>query len=247
MIIYFIIAFVGGFISLFSPCSGALLPTYFAISFKKKHKIFISTIVFALGIFTISYPIIAGATYAFNLTQNFGTVIYKIVGVLFFVFAILTLFTNLLKSKFSYLESLLTNKKTDYKFIYVAGIIAGLSLGSCVGPVLGAIITLSSTLSNGFLSFLLILTYILGLVLPLYLMSSELVKFEWLTKLFTKGKLFSISIKNYKFYLHSTNLFLATIWFLFGWLYFNHQGSIFKIFNAENIFDLQYLLLKLLN
>jgi len=247
MIIYFIIAFIGGFISLFSPCSGALLPAYFAISFKKKHKLFISTFVFALGIFSISYPIIAGASYVFNLTQNFGPTIYKIIGVLFFAFAIITLFASLLKSKFSYFDSLLTKKKSGYKFIYIAGIISGLSLGSCIGPVLGAIITLSSTLSNSLFSFLLILTYIFGLVLPLYLISSGIIKFEWLKNIFTKGKLFCINIRGYKFYLHSTNLILAIIWFVFGWLYFNYQGSIFKIINTSSLSNLQYLLLKFIN
>ena len=252
LLLYFFIAFVGGVVSLFSPCSGALLPTYFSISFKQKNKILFSNIVFALGIFTISYPLILGVSYIFNLTQNFGPIIFQFIGILFFVFAILTFFASVLNTKgikFKFFDS---SNKSNFKLVYFAGIISGLTLTSCIGPILGAIITLSSTINNDFVSFLLILTYIIGMVFPLYLTSSGMFKLEFLKTIFTKGKLFCISILDYKFYLHSTNLFLAIVFLFIGWVYYFHRGSIYSISLINNLtqtknqFYFQYLLLDFL-
>lgn len=252
LLLYFIIAFIGGVVSLFSPCSGALLPTYFAIAFKKSNKLLLSNIVFALGIFSVSYPIIIGASFIFNLTQSFGPIIFKLIGLLFFIFAIVTFFSSILKFKNFEFKFLGSKSKSSLKLVYLAGIVSGLTLTSCVGPILGAIITLSSTINNSFISFLLVLTYIFGMVFPLFLMSSKIFKLDFLKTIFTKGRLFCINIKSFKLYVHSTNIFLALIFLLLAWLYYFHQGSILsvKLFNnnafSTIFFNIQYQLLNFL-
>lgn len=250
LILYFIIAFIGGVISLFSPCSGALLPTYFAISFK--NRILLSNLIFALGVFTVSYPLIIGASYVFNLTQDLGPIIFQIIGLLFLLFAILTFFSNVLKVKGYEFNFLNTSQNGGLKLVYFAGIVSGLTLTSCVGPILGAIITLSSTTNNTFISVLLVLTYILGMVFPLFLISSKVFKLDFLKTIFTKGKLFCINIQNYKFYVHSTNILLTVIFLFLAWLYYFHQGSISSVKLFSNsyltnlLFEIQYQFLKLL-
>jgi len=253
LILYFLIAFFGGVISLFSPCSGALLPTYFTISFKTKNRVLLSNLIFALGVFSVAYPIILGARYAFNLVQNYGVIIFQLLGVIFFVFAILTLFSSLIKFKGLSIDQYLTNKSASFKMIYVVGIVSGLTLGTCIGPILGSIITISATISNSFISFSLVLTYILGMVFPLYLISAGILKLEFLKTFFTKGKLFKINLIGLKFYVHSTNIFIALVYLFLAWIFYLHHGSILsiKLISSTNItewlFKLQYLLLDLVS
>ena len=52
-----VVAFVGGVLSLLSPCSALLLPAFFAYAFPSRVRLLLRTLVFYLGLITLLVPI----------------------------------------------------------------------------------------------------------------------------------------------------------------------------------------------
>ena len=57
MVIESVVAFVGGVLSLLSPCSALLLPAFFAYAFPSRGQLLLRTVVFYLGLITLLVPI----------------------------------------------------------------------------------------------------------------------------------------------------------------------------------------------
>jgi len=246
-ILFSLIAFLGGVVSLFSPCSGALLPLYFTFIFKDKTKILKYTFVFTLGVIIVALPTALGISFIFKLTQSLGPEIYKVISFIFFIAAILTLFGK----NFKFPIKINSIHNINSKNIFIIGVFSGLSLGTCTGPVLGAIATLAATTNNMYFSSLVMLFYVLGIIFPLFIIATSAKKLDFLTNIFTKGKLFEFKIANKLFVIHSTNIVMSLLFLFLAWLFYFHQGSFGTIPLIQNsslidfAFDLQDKLVNL--
>src|SRR3989339_713061 len=139
----FIAAFLAGIAALFAPCCiTVLLPTYFASIFKQKRKVFFMTFIFLLGLLTVFIPIGLGISAISQTLRDYHDLIFISGG--FFILILGTLLT--------------------------LGIFSGIATTCCV-PVLAGVLALSAISGSYILGSLYTLTYVLGMVTPLFILS----------------------------------------------------------------------------
>jgi len=162
----FITAFIAGIAALFAPCCiGVLLPAYLGSIFKTKTKIFLMTFVYFLGILTVFLPMGLGvARLSSYINNNHG---------LFFAFGgafMLLLGVSMLLGKSIMLPMHVKPKFGEYDFgsIYVLGIFSGIAT-TCCAPVLAGVLTLSALPGSLWLGGLYSLTFVIGMVVPLFI------------------------------------------------------------------------------
>ncbi|MEK7561981.1 MAG: cytochrome c biogenesis protein CcdA [Patescibacteria group bacterium] len=164
----FVTAFIAGMAALFAPCCiGVLLPTYLASVFRTKSKIFLMTFVYFLGILTIFLPLGLGAAGLSSFfTGNHG-LFFAIGG----AFMLLMGAAMLLGKSFMLPVHVHPKlKKYDFGSIYVLGLFSGVAT-TCCAPVLAGVLALSALPGSIWLGGLYALTFVIGMVVPLFIMA----------------------------------------------------------------------------
>src|SRR3989338_1810240 len=176
----FIASFFAGIAALFAPCCiTVLLPTYFASIFKEKSMVFLMTFIYFLGILSIFLPIGLGVSLLTQIFSQYHDTIFLIGGV-FLLFLGMTL---LLGQQFSLPFSVHPQlQKQDFASVYVLGIFSAIAT-TCCAPVLAGVLTLSALPGSVLLGGIYTLSYVLGIVLPLFMIAFTLDKID-----FTKVK-----------------------------------------------------------
>ena len=161
----FLIALIAGIVTFTSPCSFVLLPVYFSFLFKERKKGLLATSSFILGL-TIAFALfglIAGliGTY-FN---NYKLYLASISGFFIAIFGIMMILN---KGFNLFTPKLTNNKKSIFSFLLV-GFLFGVGWSPCVGPILGSIFFLAANSGTLLKSMLLLITYAMGIAIPLLL------------------------------------------------------------------------------
>ena len=168
-ILFLLISFLGGVVALFSPCSGALLPAFFAYAFQTKSRLVLATTVFFLGLSTTAVPIGVGAAFLVTFLLDYGDVIFPVIGILLVALGGWLLAGQALPRLKIKVPTMVGS---SFKSIYFLGFFSGLALGTCSGPVLGAIATLAASVSGSLVQAgLLMLAYTFGMTAPLFMMA----------------------------------------------------------------------------
>src|SRR3990167_215383 len=175
----FIASFFAGVAALFAPCCiTVLLPSYFASIFKQKTMIFLMTFVYFLGLLTIFMPLGFGASFLSQIFSQYHNVIFS-VGSVFLIFLGMILITG---RQFSISLSIHPSlKKYDIWSIFILGIFSGIAT-TCCAPVLAGVLTLSILPGSFLLGGVYTLTYVLGMVAPLFLIALFLDKINFTQK-----------------------------------------------------------------
>lgn len=232
MSISFFAAFLGGLISLFSPCSALVLPSFLATSFHQRKHLLKATLVFSLGILTVMLPLGLGFYSIVSLLSKYRQTITLVIGLFLIVEGVLQFLgrSSLLP------HGLLTQKnKKSFTATYSLGLASGIGSMSCVGPILGAIITLAAYSNNLATALIMILSYTLGLVGPLLLISFYWQKNQSKATKLLKGKVLSIN----GFKIHAINLISGLTLLLLGFVFIKYQGSLglIPIFSHSGILN----------
>lgn len=209
----FIASFFAGIAALFAPCCiTVLLPTYFASIFKQKATVFLMTFVYFLGILSIFLPIGLGVSFLTQIFSQYHDTIF-IVGGVFLLFLGMTL---LLGQQFSLPFSVHPElKRQDFISVYVLGIFSAIAT-TCCAPVLAGVLTLSALPGSVFLGGVYTLAYVLGMVLPLFLIAFFLDKVDFTKKFFAFRKSVSYTILGQKISLTFANLFSGVMFLVLG-------------------------------
>ncbi|OGE37726.1 hypothetical protein A3D79_01165 [Candidatus Daviesbacteria bacterium RIFCSPHIGHO2_02_FULL_39_8] len=209
----FIASFFAGIAALFAPCCiTVLLPTYFASIFKEKSKVFLMTFIYFLGILSIFLPIGLGVSLLTQIFSQYHDTIFLIGGV-FLIFLGMTL---LLGQQFSLPFSVHPQlKRQDFISVYVLGIFSAIAT-TCCAPVLAGVLTLSALPGSVFLGGVYTLAYVLGMVLPLFLIAFFLDKIDFTKKFFAFRKSVSYSALGQKISLTFANLFSGLMFLSLG-------------------------------
>ncbi|HCE30961.1 hypothetical protein A2778_05585 [Candidatus Daviesbacteria bacterium RIFCSPHIGHO2_01_FULL_40_24] len=209
----FIASFVAGIAALFAPCCiTVLLPSYFASIFKQKATVFLMTFVYFLGILTIFLPIGLGVSLLTQIFSQYHDVIFLVGGV-FLLFLGMTL---LLGQQFSLPFSVHPElKRQDFISVYVLGIFSAIAT-TCCAPVLAGVLTLSMLPGSVFLGGVYTLAYVLGMVLPLFLIALFLDKVDFTKKFFAFRKSISYTVLGQKISLTFANLFSGLMFLILG-------------------------------
>lgn len=200
----FIASFFAGMAALFAPCCiTVLLPTYFASIFKQKTTVFLMTFVYFLGILSIFLPLGLGVSFLTQIFSQYHDTIF-FVGGIFLIFLGMTL---LLGQQFSLPFSVHPElRRQDFVSVYVLGIFSAIAT-TCCAPVLAGVLTLAAMPGSFLLGGAYTLAYVLGMVLPLFIIAFFLDKIDFTKKFFAFRKTLSYRLLGQKIYLTFANLF----------------------------------------
>ena len=168
MVILILFAFLGGIITILSPCILPILPIVLSgsITEAKRPMGVVTGFILSFTFFTLFLSAIVRATGA-------SADILRIIAVAVIAFFGASLLVPTLQVGMEKLFSRLTRfaPKQSTNDDFLSGVLLGVSLGliwtPCVGPILASIITLAATSSVGFSAVIITLAYALGTAIPL--------------------------------------------------------------------------------
>lgn len=173
-------AFIAGIAALFAPCCiTVLLPAYFASIFRERHKIFLMTFIFFLGIFTVFLPIGLGAAALGQFFSRYHNAIFGIGGLFLLALGLILITGKHFSLPFSVNPSL---KKHNAGSVFALGIFSGIAT-TCCAPVLAGVLALAALPGQILWGGLYTLTYVFGMVAPLFIISLFLDKANFAHKL----------------------------------------------------------------
>ena len=223
-------SFIAGGAALFAPCCiGVLLPTYLGSVFRQRTKVFFMTFVYFLGLLTVFLPIGLGFSLISVVLNQYHNLLFS-TGAVFMI--LLGIF--LLAGKHFSLPSPVHPQVSKYTLasIFVLGIFSAIAT-TCCAPVLAGVLAVSTLAGSLTLGGLYTLSYVLGMVFPLFLVAAFLDKTNITKKLWIfRRSLWSVPISSliagltfvlfgsYVLYLAQTNQLLmrsdaqfqATLW-----------------------------------
>lgn len=160
-------AFLGGALTLLSPCSAMLLPAFFSYAFASPATLMARTGVFYLGLLTTLVPlgVLAGTLGAF--VSQYRTTFVTVAAIVVIVLGLIMLANIPLP--------LLTPRqggedRRSTVSVYALGTVYGLA-GVCAGPLLGAVLTLAALSGNALYGGVILVAFAAGMALPLLLLS----------------------------------------------------------------------------
>ncbi|MGX1768991.1 cytochrome c biogenesis CcdA family protein [Dietzia sp. NPDC055343] len=159
-------AFLGGVLTLLSPCSAMLLPAFFSYAFASPRELLARTGVFYLGLATSLVPlgVLAGTLGAFVNQHRFTFV--TVASVIVIVLGVLML----LNVPLPFRGRGTNTQGTSITAVYALGTVYGLA-GVCAGPLLGAVLTVAAVSGTALSGGVIVLVFAAGMALPLLLLS----------------------------------------------------------------------------
>lgn len=159
-------AFLGGVLTLLSPCSVMLLPAFFAYAFSSPGALLARTGVFFLGLATALVPLglLAGTLGAWVNQHRFALV--TVASVLVIVLGLAMLFGVRLPGMIPQQGA----KSASIASVFALGTVYGLA-GVCAGPLLGAALAFAAFGGNPLLGGLVLLVFAAGMTVPLLLLA----------------------------------------------------------------------------
>ncbi len=215
-------AFLGGVLSILSPCSVALLPAFFAFSFRERAQLVRMTLIFWLGLATSFVPLGFSSTIIAHAFAQNRELFFLIIGVVFLGLGLWTLLSPLFMTGGS--SGPRAYGKSPWG-IYLTGVVFSFSTGTCAAPVIGGIFTLSAASGTAAYAFLLLFLYSLGLVAPLFFLAYFFDRFSVMQHPLIRGKLWTVHIFGKTIPIHSTELATSILFFFLAALFFFFHGT----------------------
>lgn len=171
-------SFLAGVLALFAPCCITFLfPSYLGTIFKSssakasegRGKTMFYTVIFAIGIAFVLVPIALGLRFAILFLDSYHLQIYYFGAFVMFLMGIMTLKPILHLPQMFHVSGI-RGKRVNTASVFGLGLMSGLT-SACCAPVLFAAVTLTSLSPSLFQAFIVSLAYVIGIVLPLFIMS----------------------------------------------------------------------------
>lgn len=169
-------ALVAGAVALFAPCCiSVMLPAYFAGSFQRRRALVAMTFVFMAGVATIILPIALGATAVSALIAGYHGPVFFVAGLLMIGMGVATVTgwrPNIP------MISMRGRGGTGVGSVYLLGVFSG-AASACCAPVLAGVVALSGAVASFFSALAIGSAYVLGMVLPLFVIAVLWDRFDW--------------------------------------------------------------------
>ncbi|MBI2661019.1 hypothetical protein HYX09_01990 [Candidatus Woesearchaeota archaeon] len=206
-------AFIAGIAALFAPCCiTILLPAYLGSIFRQKHKVILMTFIFFLGLLTVFLPLGLGMAWLGQTLSQYHDTIFIIGGIFLALLGTLILLGIHFSLPFSVYP---TTKIVGASSVFVLGIFSAFAT-LCCAPVLAGALALSvlpgSVLWGGIYS----VTYVLGMVAPLFVIAYFIDKTNMVQKLNFFKKPISYSIFSKKVELRFVDVLAGATFLLMG-------------------------------
>lgn len=197
----FIAAFVAGVAALFAPCCiTVLLPAYLASIFRQKRTVLLMTFIFFLGLLAVFLPLGLGIGGLGQVFSEYHNTLFVIGGMFLLLLGAFLLSGRHFSLPFSPRHS--TNVSGGYS-VFVLGIFSGFAT-LCCAPVLAGVLALAALPGSILWGGIYTLTYVLGMVVPLFFLAYFLDKTDFAKKFWAFRKKIT-----YKILGKSINLRLA--------------------------------------
>ena len=213
----FIAAFVAGIAALFAPCCVTiLLPTYLAAIFKNRSTVFLMTFIYFLGLLVVFMPIGLGAVFLTQIFSTYHSIIFSM-GAIFLIFLGTFL---LLGQQFSLPFNIHLNihpelKRASVGSVFTLGVFSGIAT-TCCAPVLAGVLTLAVLPGSFLLGGAYTLAYVLGMVVPLFILAVVLDRARFTKKFFAFRRTVGYSLFGKQIRLTFSNLFSGAMFLILG-------------------------------
>jgi len=162
-------AFLGGLLSLLSPCAALLLPSFFAYAFDRVGTLVGRTLTFLAGLLTVLVPLGAGVALVGAMITQYRGVVTTAGGLLLIGFGVLSVlgigFGSATAGRLAGRIRISGPVST-----YALGTVYGLA-GFCSGPLLGSILTVAAVGSDPGYGAALLGAYAVGMAAPLFVLA----------------------------------------------------------------------------
>lgn len=190
-------AFIAGVAALFAPCCiTVLLPSYFASIFRERYKIFLMTFIFFLGVLAVFLPIGLGAAALGQFFSQYHNVIFGIGGIFLLAMGLVLITGKHFSLPLRVSPSL---KRHSALSVFTLGVFSGIAT-TCCAPVLAGVLTLAALPGSLAWGGIYTLSYVFGMVAPLFLISLFLDKVNFtqkFNKTFQKPIEYSVGAKKF--------------------------------------------------
>ena len=161
-------AFIAGIAALFAPCCiTVLLPSYLTSIFRERYKVFLMTFIFFLGILTVFLPLGLGMAALGQLFSRYHTPIFIAGSILLLALGISMLTGIHPKLPWHVNPKLRSHNALS---VYLLGIFSGIAT-TCCAPVLAGVLILAALPGSLFWGGVYTLSYVLGMVAPLFILA----------------------------------------------------------------------------
>ncbi len=212
-------AFLGGVLTLLSPCSALLLPAFFAYAFASPGRLVGRTAVFYVGLAGVLVPLGMGSSAASSLVYGHQAALTVTAGVVLIGFGVL----QLAGGGFTVpgLASLRARIRGQSALSVLAlGAVSGLA-GFCAGPILGAVLTVAAASGRPVRGAALLAVYAAGMTAPLLALAAAWDRLGAGHRGWLRGK----GIRAGRLHLHTHSVISGLIFTVLGVLFLRYQGT----------------------
>ena len=215
----FLASFLGGVLSLLSPCSALLLPAFFAYAFQARNTLLARTLVFYLGLATTLVPLGMGVSTVSRLVYGERSTLITASGLVIILLGVLQILGRGFDlGPLSRLVGRVRGESVGATF--ALGAVYGFA-GFCSGPILGAVLTVAATSGEVFRGAGLLAVYALGMAAPLFLIAALWDRFDLGQRPWLRGREVSIGPLR----VHTTNLLSGLMFVLLGAVFIAYEGT----------------------
>jgi cytochrome c biogenesis protein CcdA len=167
-----VVAFIGGVLSLLSPCSALLLPAFFAYAFPSRGQLLLRTGVFYLGLVTLFVPLGLGLGALGSLFLEHRAELSLVAGMLLIAIGAVQLAVGgfELPGASRVGGSRFGASGESLAATYVLGLVYGIG-GFCSGPLLGGVLTIAGASGGALAGAFLLAVFALGMAAPLFVLA----------------------------------------------------------------------------
>ena len=215
----FLVSFLGGLLSLLSPCSALLLPAFFAYAFQTCGELVGRTAVFYVGLCATLVPLGMGISAVSALVYGHRSTLITVSGLLIIAFGVL----QLLGGGFAFgpIERLRGGiKGNTLVATFFLGAVYGFA-GFCSGPILGAVLTVAASSGSVLRGAGLLATYAAGMAVPLFCMALLWDRFDLGHRRWLRGREISLGALR----LHTTSLLSGLMFIVIGVMFIVFEGT----------------------
>lgn len=215
MEIGYLAAFLGGVLTLLSPCGALLLPSFFAYAFDRPGVLLQRTAVFYAGLAAVMVPLGTGAALASQLLLTNQQRLVVGAGWLLVVLGVLTaLGVGRVLPQLTGRAQAKMAGRTSPAAVFGLGAVYGVA-GSCAGPILGAVLTIAALDGRPLHGGALLAVYALGMAAPLFLLAGVWERMQLGERRWLRGREIDLG----RVQLHTTSLVTGGLFAAIGvWL-----------------------------
>ncbi len=212
-------AFLGGLLSILSPCSALLLPSFFAYAFDGLGTLLARTGIFFLGLAAVLAPLGAGvgaAGSAITTYRSQTTFVSALIIIAFGVMILLGKGFNLGVAQRIAGTTAITTRLS----VFILGTVYGLA-GFCSGPLLGAVLTVAVAGGHAPYGALLMAVYAAGMTVPLAVLAALWDRYDLGHRKWLRGR----AVRVGPIHTHTTSLISGALFIGIGLLFLLTAGT----------------------